>query len=240
MSLKMPGPSPPICILSPPATSASRHRTSRNCTSSSCAVFATGPRGAHPRLAAVMRTSTGKATDWINRVDYQHVNQSPIAMILFLDFDGVLHADPCSDQTELFCRLPLLEEVLRDTPQVEIVVSSSWRECRTIDQLRNLFSADIRQRVIDVTPMAGAHQELAELIGPTYRRSIEVEAWLRASGRPWLPWIALDDKRHWFRPFTKNLVCCDPLVGLSDDDIGELRRRFLSHKCSAPIQQTRI
>ena len=46
-------------------------------------------------------------------------------MILFLDFDGVLHPEP-SLAKDAFCRLPLIEEILQDFPQVQIVVSSAW------------------------------------------------------------------------------------------------------------------
>lgn len=74
--------------------------------------------------------------------------------------------------------------------------------------------------------MARDHTDLAELIGPTYARSVEIEAWLRTSGLPWSPWIALDDKRHWFRPFCKNLICCDPGIGLSEENMAELRLRL--------------
>lgn len=34
-------------------------------------------------------------------------------MILFLDFDGVTHPEFCS-YDDYFCRLPLIEEVLRE------------------------------------------------------------------------------------------------------------------------------
>ncbi|MDH0144692.1 HAD domain-containing protein [Aquipseudomonas alcaligenes] len=58
-------------------------------------------------------------------------------MILFLDIDGVL---PDSPQPDLRLRaLPRLVEVLRDFLQVEVVISSLWREHLSLDQLRDLF-----------------------------------------------------------------------------------------------------
>jgi len=52
--------------------------------------------------------------------------------IIFLDFDGVLHPDGVG----LFSRLPLLESFLSRMPEAEIVVSSTWREDHTLDELR--------------------------------------------------------------------------------------------------------
>ncbi|MDP3172795.1 MAG: HAD domain-containing protein, partial [Polaromonas sp.] len=48
-------------------------------------------------------------------------------MIAFLDFDGVLHPEDTNSKNQLFCRLPLVEEVLREFPRAEIVISSAWR-----------------------------------------------------------------------------------------------------------------
>ena len=47
-------------------------------------------------------------------------------MILFLDFDGVLHLEPAFAK-DMLSQLPLVEEILRDFAQVEIVISSAWR-----------------------------------------------------------------------------------------------------------------
>ena len=43
-------------------------------------------------------------------------------MILFLDIDGVLHPDPPQPDQRLRA-LPRLVEILRDLPQVEVVIS---------------------------------------------------------------------------------------------------------------------
>ena len=56
--------------------------------------------------------------------------------ILFLDFDGVLHPDGIA----LFSRLGLLEEYLLKMPEIEIVISSTWRETQGFDELKNYFS----------------------------------------------------------------------------------------------------
>ena len=76
-------------------------------------------------------------------------------MILFLDFDGVLHPEGeghlPNDGTD-FCFLPRLEELLREFPHVRIVISSSWRERLAYPTLLKPFSEDIRARIIGTTP----------------------------------------------------------------------------------------
>lgn len=64
-------------------------------------------------------------------------------MILFLDFDGVLHPwDPKTQLSEqqMFSLKPLLENTLRTFPNVEIVITSSWRQKYSLEKLRHLFS----------------------------------------------------------------------------------------------------
>ena len=58
-----------------------------------------------------------------------------LPMLPFLDFDGVLHPDRSSVDL-YFCRLTLLEPWLRKRPQIEVVISSSWREAHPLDELR--------------------------------------------------------------------------------------------------------
>lgn len=147
-------------------------------------------------------------------------------MILFLDFDGVLHPEPCYSPDKLFCNLPRFERVLRDFHNVEIVVSSTWRESRSLLELRALFAPDIAARVIGATPDFRAVKEPpSSLIG--YPRQLEIETWLRENRNSWEQWVALDDRSYWFRPFLSNLVVCDPTRGL--DEVVELQlRRKLS------------
>ena len=134
-----------------------------------------------------------------------------------------LHPDPCYDDGLLLSQLPRLESVLHDNPHVDVVVSSTWRFKRSITRLRELFSPSIQPRIIDVTPERRDFPDLADIIGHTYERSIEIEAWMRYSREPWRQWVALDDKAHWFRPFCKNLILCNPATGI--DDQVELRLR---------------
>ena len=113
-------------------------------------------------------------------------------MLLFLDIDGVLHPDPPQPDQRLRS-LPRLVEILRDHPEVEVVISSLWREKLSLDQLRDLFPADLRERIIDVTPIA----ERIDGWLPA-RREGEILDWLEASGRADEPWLAIDDQAWQF------------------------------------------
>jgi len=132
--------------------------------------------------------------------------------ILFLDFDGVTHPDPCRE-VEYFRQLPLIEDVLRDQWRVYIVISSSWRYNQTIDDLRERFLPDIRSRVIDVTPSVTRTDDEGWIPRHLlqHHREWECRKWLRQHRANDVPWIAIDDVAEWFTPLCPNL-----LVTMSD------------------------
>ena len=113
-------------------------------------------------------------------------------MILFLDFDGVLHPqyeDQPVPADVAFCHLPQFEAVIREFPAVEIVISSTWREQFSLANLRSRFSPDIASRIIGTTLLA-KDQVTPRLVE---RREWEIVTWLTVQGRSNEPWIALDD-----------------------------------------------
>ena len=144
-------------------------------------------------------------------------------MILFLDFDGVAHPEPCRADEE-FCTLHLIEDVLRDFSVVEIVISSSWREHFSIDELRAKFRADIGSRIVGFTPVV---RKLTERWTPPCAdavREAEVLIWMKAN-RPWgTPWLAIDDRPQWFTPECRNLLVTDRKWGFRFDQVDDLRR----------------
>jgi len=94
-------------------------------------------------------------------------------VILFLDFDGVLHPegeDHILNGGADFCFLPRLEALLREFPHVNIVISSSWREQLLYETLLKPFSSDIRDRILGATPPSG-------LGLPPPDESAEPDAW---------------------------------------------------------------
>ncbi len=134
-------------------------------------------------------------------------------MILFLDFDGVLHPDPPTQQLPLWCRAALLSEWLNVHAHVDVVISSTWRIGRPLDMLRDALPVALSQRVVGVAEQV--HEAL-------YARQLECEAWVRSNRPTWRSWAALDDRAWNFRPLEKRLVLCDRRTGLTSDDLSQL------------------
>jgi hypothetical protein len=128
-------------------------------------------------------------------------------MILFLDFDGVLHSE-LAPEADLFGLLPRLEAILRDFPDVQIVISSSWREHNSLDDLRAKFSPDIAPRIIGVTPVIPRVKQVAAC------REREILAWLESAGKKGEHWLALDDTEWQFKDHRDHLILCARHRGL--------------------------
>jgi hypothetical protein len=56
---------------------------------------------------------------------------------------------------------------------------------------------------------------------------VEIEGWLRQSGRTWVSWVVLDDRGYLFKPFLPNLVVCDPKVELNGRSGKLLRMKLM-------------
>jgi len=148
-------------------------------------------------------------------------------MILFLDFDGVLHPDPCFDEARLFEQAPRLARAVEPFPEVAVVLSTSWRTLRTLAELVAPLPSSLRERVIDVTPPLSLEGTPASLV--PYRRQAECMQWLRASGEEHRPWLALDDRASLFAPYCRQLILCESPQGLTE----ETATRLTSLLCRA-------
>jgi HAD domain in Swiss Army Knife RNA repair proteins len=163
----------------------------------------------------VRRRSTPTAPSLVHTRSLPSAN---MRIILFLDFDGVLHPVGGGPAGSQFSRCRLLEDLLREPAlaAVRIVISSTWREAYSLARLRQVFAPDLRERVIDVTP------ELPEHHGP-HGRHREIQVWL--AGHPEVAhWVAVDDSRSQFPPgLDMHAVFTDPRRGLTGSDIERLR-----------------
>lgn len=134
-------------------------------------------------------------------------------MILFLDFDGVLH--PNADDSEHFSCAPLLWELLRRHEEARAVFSTGWRFERPVAELRLLVCAnggeDLAERFIDTTPLLRHEAEEGS-------REKDCRAWLQAH-RHTGPWLALDDMPGLFSRGASNLYHVNPKRGLMPYDL---------------------
>lgn len=146
-------------------------------------------------------------------------------MILFLDFDGVTHPQPCFHEN-VFCRLHLIESILRERElrDIEIVISSSWRGHHSLDDMREFFSRDMQGRVIGVTPdLPKLESDGLPGQAPEFERERECQAWMQTNRPPGTPWLAIDDRPQWFSPDCANLLVTNCQYGFHPDNTATLR-----------------
>ncbi|MDP1593531.1 MAG: HAD domain-containing protein [Gallionella sp.] len=145
-------------------------------------------------------------------------------MILFLDFDGVLHPEVIGAPDDFVCRMHLWK-ILRTCPDVNVVFSTSWREMHTVQELINFTTQgggeDLTHRFIGSTPYI-VHEPGAFLSSPYYRRERECRLWLTGNDHQQSSWLAVDDYARYFSPFLPALYAVDPQTGLTDKDAEKL------------------
>jgi len=141
-------------------------------------------------------------------------------MILFLDFDGVLHPE-LPGRPDDFSSRPHLWEILRACPGVEVVFATAWRELHSFDELVVFATQgggeDLAHRFIGATPVMQDVQ---------YRREAECRQWLADSGQQGRPWLALEDFDSYFSPACPTLYMVDYRTGLTEPDVAMLIARL--------------
>lgn len=169
-------------------------------------------------------------------------------MILFLDFDGVLHHENvrltrCAPSSRrwlkdyekkylthtgylvkgagLFEHCNRLEAALAPFPKVQIVLSTSWREHFRPGSLLKFLPPSLADRVIGQTPHC-------DKFGGVGSRLCEILAYLEGNGLAGEPWVALDDQPQFFWDDTENppdnLVICKGDEGFTN--VAALIARF--------------
>jgi len=149
-------------------------------------------------------------------------------MILFLDFDGVLHEDPCFDEARLFARAPNLAEALAPFPEVAIVLSTSWRTHWTLAEMTRPLPAALRRRVVDATPQISPSDAPAAL--RPYRRQAECSCWLQQNRLEQSAWVALDDRASLFAPYCEQLILCESNAGFTEANARRLHSALLRER----------
>lgn len=150
-------------------------------------------------------------------------------MILFLDFDGVLHPDSVFLNTNrspvlkgsgaLFMWADLLSQSLVNYPDVQIVLSTSWVRWLEYIPVRGYLPAALRDRVIGST-----WHHVRNV--PNYNRGLPYSYWQTASRyrqiKHWVDfyrvddWLAIDDHgEHWGDKDLDKLIQTSSKTGLS-------------------------
>lgn len=116
---------------------------------------------------------------------------------MFLDIDGVLVVGwPINKMTKWGWQEPfdrkccnVLNTIYDEIP-FEIVISSDWRNQRTLEQLQEIFEHyDIKAPVTDITPNSGRYI-MQNLEGGRFE---EINLYLERNKDDILAWVAVDD-----------------------------------------------
>lgn len=137
-------------------------------------------------------------------------------MIIFLDFDGVLHPRHVPDGS--FSQLNAFLELLDEFPLVQLVISSSWRVHMDKGTLASLFGRH-EVKVIGATPVIKGQVQ-----NDFYRLS-EIQAWIEGTNYKG-PWLAIDDADEEFPFEYPHLFLCDGHRGLDEQALQDLRQRL--------------
>lgn len=150
-------------------------------------------------------------------------------MILFLDYDGVLHPDAAylvrgrpelRADGELFMWAGHLVDVLASAPQIRIVLSTSWARELRFARARDYLPAELRPMVIGATWHSGMatddeHRPLGrDTWWDAATRYQQIRRYVDRAGIT--EWIAVDDQPEgWADADRDKLVATDSNLGLS-------------------------
>lgn len=147
-------------------------------------------------------------------------------MVLFLDFDGVLHPDAVylllngkielRSAGELFMWAPQLIGALTAHPDISIVLSTSWVRNLGYQKARKALPMELGRRVIGATWHSAMSRGSTDYIPwDNQTRYEQIAAWL--ARRPQhTGWLAIDDDAHgWPSYLRKHLIMTDPARGVS-------------------------
>ena len=162
-------------------------------------------------------------------------------MLLYLDYDGVLHPDEVylDDRNRVYLRgygtlfehAALLEALLAPYPLLKIVLSTSWVRIKGFDRARRRLPQGLRERVIGATWHSRFMQD-DHLRDWWMNQSSRYEQ-IRHDVLRRRPddWVALDDdERGWPSSEAPRLVACDPMRGLGEWRTREAFERRLAKR----------
>lgn len=167
-------------------------------------------------------------------------------LVLYLDFDGVLHHENALWYPKKGVRLKappgyvlfqytgLLEQILAPYPEVQIVLSTSWVRSYGCSRTAKFLSPALRSRVIGAT----FHSKMIEEYFVAAPRGMQVcSDVLRRQPRDW---IAVDDDfLHWPAWCLDKYVRTHEHEGISDPAVEAKLRQKLALMCSASAPEVK-
>ncbi|MEH6388469.1 MAG: HAD domain-containing protein [Pseudomonas profundi] len=150
-------------------------------------------------------------------------------MLIFLDYDGVLHPDAVHRRLnghielrapgELFMWAPILIEALVPYPELSIVLSTSWVRELGFRPALAFLPARLAGRVIGATWHSRMSTTTDGIIEwDQQSRYDQISAHLSRQTVA-MPWLAIDDNAvGWPSGQHQNLVQTDPMLGLSSTE----------------------
>lgn len=144
-------------------------------------------------------------------------------LILYLDYDGVLHHENCywharrgaylvaPEGHTLFQHVGLLEELLAPYPEIQIVLSTSWVRRLGYSRTAKRLPVALRHRVIGATFHSFMNRDEFE----SMPRGMQI--WADVMRRKPRDWLALDDDgAGWPEHCLANYVQTNDILGLNE------------------------
>ncbi len=150
-------------------------------------------------------------------------------MILYLDFDGVLHPDAVYPSKEglvlrapgeLFMHADILIEAIKVNSDIEIVLSTSWVSTLGYQTTLNYMPKALRERVLGATYYKQSSDYYTDHPFDNMTRFEQIHEHVKANVIS--NWIAIDDlhsnTQDWPLEYWPHLVICDGNKGLGDEE----------------------
>lgn len=174
---------------------------------------------------------------------------------LLLDFDGVLHLPGQLP----FEHLKLLEKALAPYPALKIVVSSSWQEVHSRENIVE-FLGPLANRFAGMTSEAIPDQEFSKaeqaaedarrlpvierlqnwpihrFLRPPGLRQREIEHWMRQCAAPAATWLAVDDDEWNFDEGCRSVVIVKLEKNSPADEFEKLKRTIGNPESVQPVE----
>ena len=133
--------------------------------------------------------------------------------ILFIDFDGVLHAAAGpADRMRRFVWAPILHNLIAQHPDIQVVVHASARDHTPAETI--------------VAQLGAVGIAVADVAEPKIPRWEAIQKYLER--HPGADYRILDDAPAEFPLECDGLIICDPRVGISDEAVVERIREWIT------------